>query len=96
MSDHSHVDEVGSGVPYTVTLVNGHAASDLEDFVSADVLVMSVARAGHEVTVHGAARRLDDIVVVHEKSLDGNGKDVRTWQVARADHQFEAVERSMF
>ena len=96
MSDRSKVDEVASGVPYVVTVVNGRPPESLDDFVAEAVVAMTVATADQVVTIHGSARRDADAVVVYEKASGGIGKDVRTWQVRREGGRFEAVERSIY
>ncbi len=96
MADRSKVDQVASGVPYVVTMVNGRPPESLDDFVADAVVAMTVAAADQVVTIHGSARRDADAVVVFEKDSDGIGKDVRTWQVRREGGRFEAVERSTY
>ena len=96
MSDRSKVDQVTSGVPYVVTMVNGRPPESLDDFVADAVVAITVAAEDQVVTIHGSARRDADAVVVYEKDSDGIGKDVRTWQVRRESGRFEAVERSIY
>ena len=81
MSDHRKVDEVVSGVPYVVTLVNGRPPESLNDFVAEAVVAITVAAAEQVVIIHGSVRRDGDAVVIYEKDNDGIGKDVRTWRV---------------
>ena len=96
MSDRSKVDDVMSGIPYVVTLVNGRPPEWLNDFVTDDVVAITVAAAEQVVTVHGSVRRDGDAVVIYEKDNDGIGKDVRTWRVRLERGRFEAVERSIY
>jgi hypothetical protein len=93
MLDHSKVDPVASGRPYTVTSVNDTVPGCLDDFVSRDVIALTVEARDQVVEIHGSARRAGEDVVVHEKDGDGTGKDVRTWQIAMQDERFEAVQR---
>jgi hypothetical protein len=95
MLDHSKVDPVASGRPYTVTSVNDTVPGCLDDFVSRDVVALTVAAKDQVVEIHGAAHRAREEVVVHEKDGDGTGKDVRTWQIAMQDGRFEAVQRTI-
>jgi len=84
---------VASGAPYTVTAVNGRVPGSLDDFGDGGVEVV-VSRA---VTIRGTGRRTDaQTAVVHEKTLDGGGKDLRTWAITMNGTRFEATERSMF
>ena len=96
MSDHRKVDEVVSGVPYVVTLVNGRPPESLNDFVAEAVVAITVAAAEQVVIIHGSVRRDGDAVVIYEKDNDGIGKDVRTWRVRLEGGRFEAVERSIY
>ena len=96
MSDRSKVDDVMSGIPYVVTLVNGRPPESLNDFVTDDVVAITVAAAEQVVIVHGSVRRDGDAVVIYEKDNDGIGKDVRTWRVRLERGRFEAVERSIY
>jgi len=96
VSDRSKVDEVMSGVPYVVTVVNGRPPESLNDFVADAVVAITVAAANQEVKIRGSARRDGDTVVIHEKDSDGIGKDVRTWRVRLESGRFEAVERSIY
>jgi len=96
MSDHRKVDEVVSGVPYVVTLVNGRPPESLNDFVGEAVVAITVAAAEQVVIIHGSVRRDGDAVVIYEKDNDGIGKDVRTWRVRLEGGRFEAVERSIY
>ena len=60
MSDRSKVDEVMSGVPYVVTLVNGRPPESLNDFVADAVVAITVARrkpGGDDSRVSTARRR---------------------------------------
>jgi hypothetical protein len=93
MSDHSHVDPVVSGRPYTVTAVNDSAPGCLDDFVARPVVAVTVEARDQVVEIHGAAHLGDGDVVVHEKDCDGTGKDVRTWQIRPADNGFAAVQK---
>lgn len=96
MSDHSGADVVASGVPYNVTAVNGRAPGSLEDF-GTDIVEMVVSRGDQRLTIRGTGRRVDDrIAVVHEKTYDGTGKDVRTWEITGESDGFAATERSIF
>ena len=96
MSDHSGVDEVASGVPYVVTAVNGRVPGSLDDF-GTDIVEVAVSHREQRVTICGAGRRVDDLsVVIHEKTFDGSGKDVRTWEITGDAKRFEATERSTF
>ena len=96
MSDHSGADEVVSGVPYIVTAVNGRVPWSLDDF-STDTVEVIASRHQQRVTICGAGRRVDErSVVIHEKTWDGAGKDVRTWEVTANADGFEAAERSVF
>ena len=97
MSDHSAVDEVASGVPYRVVSVNGRPPGELDALLINEVTVITAALGGQQVTIHGSAHRVDDrTVVIHEKSHDGTGKDVRTWAVKAVLDGLEAVERAVF
>jgi hypothetical protein len=96
VSDHSGADVVTSGVPYTVTAVNGRVPGSLDDF-GTDVVEVVASRREQLVTICGTGRRVDDrSVVIHEKTFDGAGKDVRTWEITAHDDSFEATERSIF
>ena len=96
MTDHSGADEVVSGVPYAVTAVNGQPPGSLDDF-GCDVVEVVVSHGHRQVTVRGSGQRVDvSTVVIHEKTFDGTGKDVRTWQISAAGEGFEATERSVF
>jgi hypothetical protein len=96
VSDHSGADVVASGVPYTVTAVNGRAPGSLDDF-GTDIVEVVASRREQVVTICGAGRRVDDrSVVIHEKTYDGAGKDVRTWEITADADNFEATERSIF
>jgi hypothetical protein len=96
MSDHSGADMVASGLPYSVSAVNGRPPGSLDDF-STDVVEVVVSRGDQHVTIRGAGQRVDErTVVIHEKTFDGTGKDVRTWAIAAGGDGFEAAERSIF
>jgi hypothetical protein len=94
--DHSGADEIVSGVPYTVTVVNGRVPGSLDDFVSDIVEVVASGRQ-QRLTICGSGRRVDvRSVVIHEKTYDGVGKDVRTWEITANADRFQATERSIF
>ena len=96
VSDHSGADEVASGVPYSVTAVNGRVPGSLDDF-GTDIVEVVASRREQRVTICGAGRRVDDrSVVIHEKTYDGSGKDVRTWEITGDADRFEATELSIF
>ena len=96
MSDHSGADEVASGLPYSVTAVNGRVPGSLDDF-GTDIVEVVASRREQRVTICGAGRRVDDrSVVIHEKTFGGSGKDVRTWEITGDAARFEATERSIF
>ena len=95
MSGFSKVDAVASGKPYIVESVNDSTPGCLEDFVSEPVAAVTVCVSDQVVEIHGPAHVCDDAVVLHEKDCDGTGKDVRTWQIVRADDGFEAVQRAV-
>ena len=96
MSDHSGADVVASGVPYIVTAVGGRVPGSLDDF-AADLVEVVASRGEQRVTICGAGRRIDELmVVIHEKTFDGTGKDVRTWEIRGEADSFEATERSIF
>src|SRR5829696_1371739 len=96
VSDHSGVNAVTSGVPYTVTAVNGRLPGSLDDF-GTDIVELVASLRAQQVTICGSGRRVDDrCVVVHEKTNDGAGKDVRTWEITADAGPFEATERSIY
>jgi hypothetical protein len=95
MSDHSGAEVVVSGVPYTVTAVNGRAPASLDDFAG-DIVEVAIARGDQRLMVRGTSRVDHDSVVIHEKTFDGAGKDVRTWHVSVEADGFQATERSMY
>ena len=96
VSDHSGVNAVTSGVPYTVTAVNGRLPGSLDDF-GTDIVELVASLRAQQVTICGSGRRVDDrCVVVHEKTNDGAGKDVRTWEITADAGTFEATERSIY
>ena len=35
-------------------------------------------------------------MVIHEKTYDGSGKDVRTWEITGNADRFKATERSIY
>jgi len=95
--DHSRVDEVASGVPYRVVSVNGQSPGDLEAILTDGVSIIVTALGDQEVTIHGEAGRVDQqTVVIHEKTIYGTGKDVRTWAITMGGDGLEAVERSTY
>ena len=97
MSDHSRVDEVASGVAYTVTAVNGRVPGSLDDFGGTGIVEVVASHREQRVTICGSGQRIDDrSVVIHEKTYDGAGKDVRTWEITVGADRFEATERSIF
>ena len=96
MSDHSKVDDVASGAPYQVVAVDGSPASGVRDIPEADVVVIHVRHGQQHVTIHGAVHHADGIAIVHEKTHDGTGKDVRTWEIRPRGSGFDASERSLF
>ena len=75
---------VVSGVPYAVREVDGRTPTSLEDFIGASV-AMTVEGATGTHVVRGAASRVDGVVKLYEKSDDGVGKDMRTWQISAED-----------
>ena len=94
MSDHSGADVVTSGVPYTVTAVNGRVPTSLDDF-GTEIVEVVLSRRAQRATICGPGRRVDDrAVVIHEKTYDGSGKDVRTWLITANADGFEATEPS--
>ena len=96
VSDHSGVDAVASGVPYTVAAVNGRSPGSLHDF-GTDIVELVASLRAQQVTICGSGRRVDHrSVVVHEKTDDGAGKDVRTWEITADAGTFEATERSIY
>lgn len=91
MSDFSKVDPVISGADYTVQIVNGRKPQTLDDFTAHDVVTF-VAVCGSQTTqVCGSSNVVGDTVVVHEKTEDGAGKDVRMWSISPNGDSFEAV-----
>jgi hypothetical protein len=92
MSDHSKVDPVASGKPYTVTMVNDRVPEKVGDFVSRPVVAVTVACHDQVVMIHGCAHLVGDEVVVHEKDEAGTGKDVRTWHIHAGAGCFEALQ----
>jgi hypothetical protein len=96
MTDHSGVDDVASGAPYRVTSINGAEPRGLASISTDDVVVITAALGRQEVTIHGAAHSDGNGVVIHEKTADGTGKDVRTWRLVETGAGLEAVERSMY
>jgi phosphoenolpyruvate synthase/pyruvate phosphate dikinase len=96
VSNSSKADQVGSGVPYLVTLVHDRAPRSLDDFMSGAVVALTVVSGDQTVCIHGSSRRDGESVVVYEKDHDGVGKDVRTWEVHATQGHFEATERSMY
>ncbi len=96
VSDDSGVDAVASGVPYTVTAVNGRVPGSLDDF-GTDIVEVVASHRAQRVTICGAGRHVDDrSVVIHEKTHDGAGRDVRTWEITADADRFEATQRSIF
>ena len=94
--NHSGADAIASGVPYTVTAVNGRVPGSLDDF-GADIVEVVASRRQQRVTICGAGRRVDDrSALIHEKTHDGSGKDVRTWEITADAGGFDATERSIF
>lgn len=92
MSDHSKVDPVASGRPYTVTMVNDRVPERLIDFLSRPEVAVTVACHDQVVEIHGSARLAGNAVVIQEKDHDGTGKDVRTWQIEPHNGRFEALQ----
>lgn len=72
-----------SGVPYDVLDVDGRPPRTVEDFAGR-VTVTLEGRTGRHV-VRGDASVSDGGVRLHEKSANGNGKDVRRWRITPAD-----------
>lgn len=93
MSDRSNVDPVASGVPYTVTEVNGRPPAVLSDFTDHSIIELTVARGNSIVQILGSVHLDPSGTIVHEKDGDGIGKDVRVWVIRATDGGFEAVER---
>ena len=96
MSDHSDAEGAGSGLPYSVMSVNGRVPRSLDDF-GADIVEIALSRGEQRLRILGTCQRVDDrSVVVYEKTHDGAGKDLRTWEIIGDANGLEAIERSMF
>ena len=94
MSNRSRVDPVSSGTCYVVTAIRNRAPERLDDFVSDDVVALTVASDRQVLTIQGFSRLDGDSILLYEK--DGNGKDVRTWRISEQHGRFEAFERSIY
>jgi hypothetical protein len=92
MAERSHIDAVGSGVPYVVTHINGKLPTTLEQFDGKVEMVLS--SEDQQVKVNGEAVIKTNVAVIHEK--DAAGKDVRVWEITRDQGFYTAVEQSTY
>jgi hypothetical protein len=91
-----NVHSVMSGTPYSIRFVNGRPPASLDDFVTADIIELTVNSGHDEVCLKGSAHRQGDVALVYEKDHEGTGKDVRVWEIAISDGVFSAVPASAF
>ena len=91
-----NVHPVVSGMPYSVRFVNGRPPASLDDFVTADVIELTVDSGDDELCLKGSAHRQGDVVRVHEKDHEGIGKDIRVWEISISDGVFSALPVSAF
>lgn len=74
---------VVSGVPYAVLDVGGRTPQAVEDFAGRVTVTVEGSTGRHVLC--GDASVTDGAVRLHEKSEDGDGKDVRTWRITPTD-----------
>ena len=96
MSDFSKVDPVISGADYTVSTVGGQQPRTLDDFTAGETVSFVAVCGSHVTEVCGSWRIVGDTLVVHEKSEQGIGKDVRTWSISARGGGFDAVSPSVY
>jgi hypothetical protein len=77
---------VVSGVPYTVTSVDGRPPTTLDDFVGLTAFVVTGRTGEHQVAGEGDLH--DDVVRFYEKTSGGIGKDVRVWTLRPTEDGF--------
>ncbi|MDC7122426.1 hypothetical protein OMK64_12870 [Cellulomonas fimi] len=70
---------VASGVPYAVRTVNDRSPSSLSDFDGVVAVAVEGVTGAH--VIRGISVHADGAVRLFEKSEDGVGKDVRTWDI---------------
>ena len=70
---------VASGVPYAVRTVNDRSPSSMDDFDGLVAVAVEGVTGTH--VIHGISAHADGTVRLFEKSDDGVGKDVRTWDI---------------
>lgn len=70
---------VVSGVPYAVLLVNDRIPTGAADFVGVVAVTIEGSSGRHVIRGDGAPR--GGGARLYEKSEDGLGKDIRTWQI---------------
>jgi hypothetical protein len=85
-----------SGMPYSVRLVNGRPPASLDDFVTVDIIEVTISSDHDEVCIKGSAHRQGRVVRVHEKDHEGAGKDVRVWEISMSEGVFSALPASAF
>ncbi len=69
-----------SGVPYTVSAVDGRAAFTLDDFIGAHHLLLT--HDDERSLVDGLGLRIGpDTVTFSEKAGSATGKDAREWKI---------------
>ena len=95
MPEHSMGHAI-SGIPYSVTSANGRPPTCFDDFVGQAVVEVSIEAGREALAICGSCRVDGESLILYEKTGDGTGKDVRTWQISMQNGQFEAIARSMF
>jgi hypothetical protein len=80
---------VASGVPYAVRSVNDRSPSSIADFDGVVAVAVEGVTGSH--LIHGVTACTDDSACLYEKSEDGVGKDIRTWQIRHDGTGFTAT-----
>ena len=70
---------VASGVPYAVRTVNDRSPSSIADFDGIVTVAIEGVTGAH--VIRGVSAHADGTVRLFEKSEDGLGKDIRTWDI---------------
>jgi len=76
-------EPVVSSQRYVVTEVDGRRPTDASDFVG--TVSMTVENDGASHHICGTAGEVDGALRVYEKGVDGEGKDIRVWDVTLED-----------
>ena len=72
-------EPVISSKRYVVTELDGRPPTDTADFVG--TVSMTVESVGSSHQICGTAGEVDGALRIYEKGVDGEGKDIRVWDV---------------